>query len=77
MFGKRKERGKAMIYIDDCSGCGSCIARCRHKAIEFIYLKDGRYAKMLHEDWCSGCGKCVNVCKNDAIKIIRQVVCKN
>jgi NAD-dependent dihydropyrimidine dehydrogenase PreA subunit len=70
MFGKKREKRKAMIYITDCTGCGRCIERCRHKAIEAIYLKDGKYARLKTENHCTGCGKCVKMCENDAIKII-------
>jgi ferredoxin len=71
MFGIKKERGKAMIYIADCTGCGSCEERCKHKAIELVYFKDGKYACMKNNNHCSGCGKCMKICKNDAIKIIK------
>jgi 2-oxoglutarate ferredoxin oxidoreductase subunit delta len=76
MFGKRKERGIAMINIGNCTNCGSCIMRCRHKVIEFILIEGGKQAKVVHTDWCSGCGKCANVCNNNAITIINSILCK-
>lgn len=72
MFGirKNKEKGKAIIYIADCIGCGECISQCKRDAIGFIELKDGKYAKVMYPERCSGCGKCIDVCDVDAIKMI-------
>jgi ferredoxin len=77
IFNKRKEQGKAMIYIAECIGCGNCIERCRHKAIELVYFKEGRYARIKNDSLCTGCGSCMRACENDAIKIIKPVACKS
>jgi NAD-dependent dihydropyrimidine dehydrogenase PreA subunit len=73
MFWKNKNnRGKAVIYINNCTGCGNCVSRCRHKAIGFYELADGRYAKLMYPERCTGCGKCMNVCENNAIEFIKK-----
>lgn len=81
MFGLgRKEKGnnrKAIIYINDCSGCGDCIQVCRKNAIGFYELSDGKYAKLVNPERCTGCGKCIRVCENKAIEIIKSVSWKN
>ncbi|MDR1981905.1 MAG: 4Fe-4S dicluster domain-containing protein [Tannerellaceae bacterium] len=71
MFGKRKERGKATIQIADCTGCGNCIEKCRHGVIEFVYFKEGRYARIKDNSRCSGYGKCANVCEYEAIRMVK------
>jgi ferredoxin len=70
MFGRKRKKGKALIYISDCTGCGDCIRACRRKAIEFICLSGEKYARMVYPERCCGCGKCIKICENDAIRII-------
>jgi NAD-dependent dihydropyrimidine dehydrogenase PreA subunit len=69
LFNKKGERGNAIIYIAECTGCGNCVERCRHRAIELVYYKGGRYARMKNNSHCTGCGSCMGACENDAIKM--------
>lgn len=53
------------LHIDYwCEGCGRCVERCTHKALE---LKDGK-ASVIKEK-CILCGYCASVCKAFAIKV--------
>jgi ferredoxin len=70
VFGRNRKKGKALIYISDCIGCGDCITGCHRKAIEFICSNGEKYARMIYPERCCGCGKCINICENDAIRII-------
>ena len=67
MFNWKKNKGKAMIYIEDCIGCGACADACCYEAIGFIYIQNERYAKLLQPDQCTGCGRCARVCSTDTI----------
>lgn len=75
MFGIRKKlkKGKAVIYINNCIGCGECIDACKKNAIGFYELIDGKYAKIINPERCTGCGRCLRVCENEAIEIIKSV----
>ncbi len=49
---------------DACSGCGSCVDRCRMDALSLngdSAVRDG--------ERCIGCGLCISVCPTDALKL--------
>lgn len=50
------------LFLDKCTGCGSCTSVCHcHEII------DGRH--LFHRDACQVCGRCVNTCLFDALKL--------
>lgn len=77
MFKIQQAKSKAMIYINNCVGCGECIKACSKNIIGFYELVDGYYAKLLNPEMCTGCGRCLRVCENEAIEIIKESVWKN
>ena len=66
---KETNTKKAIIYINDCNGCGECIKVCKHNAIDFYELIDGKYAKVVKPELCTGCEKCLQVCENETIEM--------
>jgi heterodisulfide reductase subunit A-like polyferredoxin len=51
----------AKIVEDECTGCGTCLERCKFGAIEIDEI-----AK-INPDKCVGCGLCAYKCPSDAI----------
>lgn len=72
---KKEDPGKAVIYINDCRGCGKCIQRCRREALGFTEINGERYARLQYPERCVGCGKCVYVCDYGAIDILNVSLC--
>lgn len=52
------------VAAEACDGCGVCIVRCAHGALE---LRDGRVH--LDASACAGCGECVVACGSNALSI--------
>jgi len=51
-----------------CTGCATCLPRCRFDAISMVREDEGARAR-IDRDACSGCGECVVVCPEEAIPI--------
>lgn len=75
LFGLKKEKGKAIIHIHNCVGCGKCISACMRGAIGFYYIGNERFAKVLSPNDCTGCGRCRKACDNDAVEITNLIPC--
>lgn len=71
LFKPREDRGKAVVYIHQCVGCGNCVDTCRRSALELYEIKGERFARLVYPGLCSGCGKCRKVCEEGAIEITR------
>jgi NAD-dependent dihydropyrimidine dehydrogenase PreA subunit len=56
---------KTIIKIDkdSCIGCGACVSRCAHSALQLI---DGK-AVLANENHCDGLGNCIGECPVGAI----------
>jgi ferredoxin len=57
----------AKVNADACSGCGTCVDRCKFNAIE---LKDD--IATITEDYCLGCGLCHVTCPENAITLVEK-----
>jgi MinD superfamily P-loop ATPase len=57
---------EAIIRRDDCTGCGTCLARCRFDAVVRTETADGPTFR-IDPAACEGCGVCVRFCPEDAI----------
>ncbi|MFX1297191.1 MAG: indolepyruvate ferredoxin oxidoreductase subunit alpha, partial [Promethearchaeota archaeon] len=57
----------AIVNLDECIGCGTCVKRCNMDAKIF---KDGKYDIDLGR--CIGCGVCVPTCPQEAIKLEKK-----
>ncbi|MDL2322965.1 4Fe-4S dicluster domain-containing protein [Bacteroidales bacterium OttesenSCG-928-A17] len=73
---KKEDRGKAIIYIEDCVACGACVQRCRRDAIGFVEIHNEKYARLIYPEQCTGCGNCVKVCDYGAIEIVNVSLCR-
>lgn len=75
-FNKNKEKGKAVIYIHNCIGCGNCVRKCRNDALGIYSIGNEQFAKLINPSNCTGCGKCQRVCEYDAIEISQLIPCQ-
>lgn len=56
-------KNNTTAHINDCYGCGVCVAACPHKALGLRYDQRGFYSPyMQDEKACTKCGMCLNVC---------------
>jgi heterodisulfide reductase subunit A len=62
----RVEPAVSYVSIDDCRGCGLCVALCPYGAIELIDTENGKRAHTI-EVACKGCGTCGATCYRHAI----------
>lgn len=53
----------AIITVDECVGCGTCVDECPADAITL----NGENIAIVEENECLDCGACVDVCPTDAI----------
>lgn len=59
-----KDTEKALNIADWCIGCGACIKKCDHKALQLIDSK-----AVVDKDRCVLCGYCSTVCPEFCIKV--------
>jgi heterodisulfide reductase subunit A len=62
------EPAVSFISVDDCRGCGLCVALCPYGAIELVDTEQGKRAHTV-EVACKGCGVCGSTCYRRAIKM--------
>jgi ferredoxin len=55
----------AIINVDECTGCGTCVDECPAEAIT---MNDKEIA-VVNADECTDCGMCVDACPTEAISI--------
>jgi len=56
----------AIVEIDDCTGCETCLDRCQMNALS---MNDDDIATV-DIDRCIGCGLCVTTCPTEALKLV-------
>ena len=60
MFGIRSRKIISLLIIDaKCTGCGTCIDKCR---------------RTVRPDECTGCGRCQRYCPEDAIRLMTKKI---
>ena len=57
----------AVVDIDSCTGCETCLDRCQMDAISL----EGGVAQ-IDLDYCIGCGLCVTTCPSEALSLERK-----
>ena len=62
---KKFLKKRAVVLLEECVACGSCVKVCPLKAIT---IEKGIFAKV-DEDRCVGCGKCEKICPASVISI--------
>jgi heterodisulfide reductase subunit A len=58
----------SVVSVDDCRGCGLCVALCPYGAIELVETEKGKRARTV-EVACKGCGVCGATCYRKAIRM--------
>jgi MinD superfamily P-loop ATPase len=58
---------QALIRPQDCTGCGTCLDRCRFQAVWKEERADGEVTYAVDPVACEGCGVCVRACPEQAI----------
>ncbi|MGB2982632.1 MAG: 4Fe-4S dicluster domain-containing protein [Candidatus Bipolaricaulia bacterium] len=58
---------RAIVEIETCIGCGTCLDRCQFAALS---LSDGK--AHIYPDVCAGCGLCVTTCPAEALHLERR-----
>ena len=72
-------RGTVIINVEECKGCGLCVASCPPKCLELApYLSAyGVHPARYTESGCTGCGICFYCCPEPgAITVYRLAVKK-
>ena len=70
-------KGKVVINIDRCKGCGLCIHVCPAQIL--VLSKDTFNAKGYHPvtvtdpEQCTGCASCARICPDVVFTVYRQV----
>lgn len=62
-FLERSQSDQIILFrdLEDCSGCGACVAICPRQAITMILKQDFFYPS-IDEKKCIGCKSCINIC---------------
>lgn len=67
-FKEPKEVASLTIITDRCTGCGSCIEKCKRNVFEMD--REAGVARVVNLTDCVGCGKCVEkMCNFEAISL--------
>ena len=63
-------RFRAVVESDKCTGCQTCVERCRFDAIEMVKVPGSKKMKaVINNEKCVGCGLCVITCKPNAMTL--------
>jgi len=63
-------RGRQVLHIDRCVGCGICAQDCPAQAIDMIE-RQGKKLPSFHLECCIFCGQCAESCGRGAIELSR------
>jgi 2-oxoglutarate ferredoxin oxidoreductase subunit delta len=68
-----KIKGKIVVDIERCKGCGVCIPACPNDVIALAKEVNGKgyhYAEMINDE-CIGCANCAIVCPDGVISVYK------
>ena len=70
-----KIKGRVVVDVERCKGCGVCISACPCNVLEFssqVNNKGYQYVVMATPDACAGCASCGIICPDSCIVVYRQ-----
>jgi 2-oxoglutarate ferredoxin oxidoreductase subunit delta len=64
---------KIKINVENCKGCGYCVAECPRKALSFSgsISEKGYDTVQVDESLCVACGSCYRVCPDRVFEILQ------
>jgi 2-oxoglutarate ferredoxin oxidoreductase subunit delta len=69
-----KNKGRIVVDIEKCKGCGVCIPACPNDVIALAKEVNGKgyhYMYMENPEACVGCTNCATVCPDSVITVYR------
>jgi ferredoxin len=73
LYRRQKNRNKVIAIVEsNCTGCGCCIKRCSHRALETVEKSTGIYAAVKYPDRCTACGDCLVKCRFNALRLVER-----
>ena len=70
-----KIKGKVVVDVEHCKGCGVCVASCPVNVLGLsteVYGKGYPFAMMVEPENCIGCASCAIICPDSCLTVYRQ-----